>query len=471
MRNPPILALLVGAAFLLRLLFAATQATDSVYLERGGDEYRYLKLGYDLITGRSYADIGISSAPLYPLGVGVILRPFLLQQTPAQIAAMQAGEEVPREILRDAAVVIQLLRGWGAVLGAALVWLVYRGAWRLSGDTRAATVAALAIAIAPAFIREAAVIGTETLYMTLLVGGIVASLEGREHHSATRLLMLSGALFGLATLTRMPPLLLPPLLAALWWALARRRRDAIRPALALLASFAAVLALWALYTTLAWGRPVLVSDSSIGAILFRGASGGGDFREVDAQVQELTGALASEERDLPYGEAVWALIREDPFGYLFRRGRALLGAALQPHGTLHFSGPSLKAMLGEWWRAERSWGGLRELTRAPGFGGKATLWAFHLVALGAGLVGVWRLCRVFAGAKTRQFPAETAALAIVALALAYTYGLHLLLEANARYLFPNEPLWWMLAGVGLVGVGERVKGWWRGERAAGGYSR
>ena len=133
MRNPPILALLVGAAFLLRLLFAATQATDSVYLERGGDEYRYLKLGYDLITGRSYADIGISSAPLYPLGVGVILRPFLLQQTPAQIAAMQAGEEMPREILRDAAVVIQLLRGWGAVLGAALVWLVYRGAWRLSG--------------------------------------------------------------------------------------------------------------------------------------------------------------------------------------------------------------------------------------------------------------------------------------------------------------------------------------------------
>ena len=35
--------------------------------------------------------MGISSAPLYPLGVGVVLRPFLLPQTPAQIAATQAG--------------------------------------------------------------------------------------------------------------------------------------------------------------------------------------------------------------------------------------------------------------------------------------------------------------------------------------------------------------------------------------------
>ena len=487
MRNPPILVLLVGAAFLLRLLFAATQATAPVYLERGGDEYRYLKLGYDLITGRTYTDMGISSAPLYPLGVGVVLRPFLLPQTPAQIAATQAGEELPREILRDTAAPIYILRGWGAVLGAALVWLVYRGAWRLSGDTRAATLAALPVAIAPAFIRAAAVIGTETLYMTLLVGGIVLLLEARERCSSTYLLRprsagtrvlrrrsartrcmaLSGALFGLATLTRMPPLLLPPLLAALWLTHSPSRRAAIRPALALLASFAGVLALWALYTTLAWGRPVLVSDSSATAILFRGASGGGDFRETDVQVQEITGAPTSEERALPYDEAAWVLIRKDPFGYLLRRGKALLGAALQPHGTLHFSGPSLRAMLGEWWRAERSWGGLQEIARAPGFGGKAVLWAFHLVALAAGLAGGWQLWRR---------PQNRPALAIVTLALAYTYGLHFLLEANARYLFPNEPLWWMLAGVGLVRVGEGVRGWWRataqprvnsGERTAG----
>ena len=128
MRNPPILVLLVGAAFLLRLLFAATQATDSVYLERSGDEYRYLKLGYDLITGRTYTDMGISSAPLYPLGVGVILRPFLLPQTPAQIAAMQAGEELPREILRDtAAPILHPARlGGGIGSGARLAGLPRR---------------------------------------------------------------------------------------------------------------------------------------------------------------------------------------------------------------------------------------------------------------------------------------------------------------------------------------------------------
>lgn len=452
MRNPPLLALLVGAAFLLRLLFAATQATEPVYLERGGDEYRYLKLGYDLVSGRSYADTGLSNAPLYPLSVGLLLRPFLTPQTETEIAALQAGEVLPREILRDAELPIHLIRGWGAILGAALVWLVYRGGRRLSGDGRAALVAALGVAIGPAFIREAAVIGTETLYMTLLVGGIVAAMEGRELRWAA----LSGMLLGLATLTRLPPLLLPPTLAALWWALARQRDamqpDVIRAALALLASFVAVLALWALYTTLAWGRPILVSDTSIGAIVFRGALGGGSPWEVDEQVQEITGAEASEERALPYEAAAWAVIREDPLGYLVGRGATLLGAALQPHGTLHFSGPSLKALLVDWWQGERNWSGLQEITRAPGFGGKALLWVFHLVALGAGLLGIrqlwWR-------------PRNRTALAIVVLALLYTYGLHFWLEANARYLFPNEPLWWLLAGVGLVWLGERAWARWR----------
>ena len=462
MRNPPILALLVGAAFLLRLLFAATQATDPVYLKRGGDEYRYLKLGYDLISGRSYADIGLSNAPLYPMSVGLLLRPFLTPQTAEEVAALQAGEVLPPEILRDAALPIHLIRGWGALLGAALVWLVYRGARRLSGDERAATVAALAVAIGPAFIRETAVIGTETLYMTLWMGGIVVAMEAAEASSGgARGAALSGALIGLATLTRMPPLLLPPLLVVLWWVLARRRRDVIRSdvirsALALLGSFVAVLALWALYTTLAWGRPILVSDTSIGAVAFQGALGGGDYWEIDEQVQELTGAEASEERDLPYEAATWEVIRRDPLGYLVGRGEALLGAALQPHGTLHFSGPSLKALLADGWRDGRSWSGLTEITRAPGFGGKALLWAFHLVALGGGLIGGWRLWRSSAGAKT--------GFAIVVLALLYTYGLHFWLDANARYLFPNEPLWWLLAGVGLVWIGERVWGWWRQQK-------
>ena len=293
------------------------------------------------------------------------------------------------------------------------------------------------MAIGPAFIREASVIGTETLYTTLLVAGIVIAME----RPSARRAALSGALIGLASLTRMPPLLLPPALAALWLIQERRRwRAVLGPILALLLGFVAVLALWALYTALAWGRPILVSDTSIGAVAFRGALGGGGYQEIDDRVQELTGAEASEEHALPYEAAVWEVIREDPFGYLLGRAEALLGATLQPHGTLYFSGPSLKAMLAEWWRDGRSFSGLTAITRAPGFGGKALLWAFHLVALAGGLVGGWRF---FAGAKNRP------ALAVVLLALLYTYGLHFWLDANARYLFPNEPLWWLLAGAGL----------------------
>ena len=456
MRNPPILALLVGAALLLRLFFAATQATAPVYQERSGDETRYLKLGYDLISGRSYADVGLSNAPLYPLSVGLLLRPFLTPQTAAEVAALHAVDVLPPETLRETALPIHLIRGWGALLGAALVWLVYRGAHTLSGDERAATLAALAAAIGPAFIREASVIGTETLYMTLLVAGIVFAMERPGARGAA----LSGALIGLATLTRMPPLLLPPALAALWLIQERRRwRAVIGPILALLLGFVAVLALWALYTTLAWGRPILVSDTSIGAVAFRGALGGGGYQEIDDRVQELTGAEASAERALPYEAAVWEVIRVDPFGYLLGRAESLLGATLQPHGTLYFSGPSLKAMLAEWWRDGRSFSGLTEITRAPGFGGKALLWAFHLVALAGGLLGIRQLWRR---------PRHRAALATVALALAYTYGLHFWLEANARYLFPNEPLWWLLAGVALVWLGERVWAGWRGERGAEG---
>ncbi|MCY3934805.1 MAG: glycosyltransferase family 39 protein [Chloroflexi bacterium] len=448
MRHPPFLALLVGAAFLLRIAFAATQPTAPVYQKRSGDESRYLKLGYDLISGRSYAETGLSNAPLYPLSVGLILRPFLLPQSAAETAALHASEVLPPATLRNADLPIHLIRGWGALLGAALVWIVYRGAQRLSGDERAATVAALAVAIGPAFIREAAVIGTETMYLTLLAGGVVAAMEAQDGRGAA----WSGLCFGLATLTRMPPLLLPPLLVLLWWVQSRRRRSvlrvkAFRTSLALLGSFGAVLAIWALYALLAWGRPMLVSDASIGAVALRGALGRVTHWEIDRQTEELTGAVPSEESALPYETAFWEVFRQDPFGYLVRRAEALWGAALQPHGTLYFSGPSLKAMLADWWQEGRSAREFREIMRAPGFGGKALLWAFHLVVLAGGLLGAGLL---------RLRGRQGAGLTIIALALLYTYGLHFWLDANARYLFPNEPLWWMLAGAGLVWIGEQV---------------
>ena len=450
MRNSLSITLIVGLALLLRLLFAAGQDTQTPYLNRSGDEYRYLKIGYDLTTERSYAEIRISNAPLYPIVVGLVLRPFLFAQTPAEIRQLHDDEVLPISLLRDTAAPIQRLRLVGALLGTALVWLIYRGTWRLSEDRRAALVAAFALAIAPAFIRETARIGTETLYLTLWLAGLVALLEAwARPNQSPQFLTLSGGAFGLATLTRQPPLLLPFFVAALWFVLLPRHQarlaSALRPLFTFLASFAAVLAIWALYTTIAWGRPILVSDASITAILFRGASGGGSPQEVDARTQELTGARPAGTRPLPYGEAMLTLIREDPLGYLMNRGRGLLSAALQPHGTLHFSGPSLRAAFSDWWQSDRSAAGLLELARAPSFAGKALLWLFHLVALGAGGLGAWVLWR-----------RRTAALAFVALASAYTYALHFFLEVNARYLFPQEPLWWMLAGVGLVALGEWV---------------
>ena len=105
------------------------------------------------------------------------------------------------------------------------------------------------------------------MYIAFLVAAIVALLEATTGAGArlspARALALSGALFGLATMTRQPSLLMPPLFAALW--LWRGRRAALAPAFALLAGFAIVLAGWALYAQLAWGRPMLVSDASIGA--------------------------------------------------------------------------------------------------------------------------------------------------------------------------------------------------------------
>ena len=443
MPMPRSLALLIGAAFLLRLLYGASLATETPYIERGGDEYRYLKLGYDLTTGRSYSEIGLSNAPLYALALGLILRPFLLPHSGEEAAAIHAGDALPPELLRDAAAPIRLARALGAALGAALVWLGHRGALLLSGNARAAAITALALAFGPVFILEAAVIGSEMLYIACLCAAIVALLAAaaaeNARPAATCLLALSGVLFGLATLTRQPSLLMPPLFAALW--LWRGRRAALAPATALLAGFAVVLAGWALYAQLAWGRPMLVSDASIGALLFRGASGGGSMYEVDEQTGALTG---SDEERLPYEEAAWALIREDPLGYLARRGQALLSAIIQPHGTLHFSGPSIRALLADWLRGDGA--GLPDITRADGFWGKAALWLSHLAALGGGLAGGWRLWR----RARHRF-----ALAIVALAIAYTIAIHFLLEANARYLFPNEPLWWLLAGGALAGVALR----------------
>ena len=145
--------------------------------------------------------------------------------------------------------------------------------------------------------------------------------------------------------------------------------------------------------------------------------------EVDEQTGALTG---SDEERLPYDQAAWALIREDPAGYLARRGQALLAAIIQPHGTLHYPGPSIRALLADWLRGEGD--GLLAITRAAGFWGKAALWLFHLAALGGGLFGAGRLWR----RGRNRF-----ALAIVALAIAYTVAIHFLLGGQRPLPLPE----------------------------------
>lgn len=423
--NRGLLAVLL-LALALRLAFGLSQDHLSVYEKRGGDSWVYLDMGYNLMTGFDYSEVALPTAPVYLIFNGSL------------------------QILLPPAAAVITIRIIQAVLGALTCWLLYRLALLTSGSPRAGLIAAGVVAVAPVFVIEAAQITTETLYIFLLTAGLTLHVSLSASARPAWLGWAGvGLVFGLATLTRAVALLFP-LGLALHLLLHYGRRRGVKPAALLLSVYVLVVSTWTVHNLVHWNRFVIAADG-FAAFLYVGATNWQGPEQVDQnliQDANLNGAIPDDraEREAVYQAAAANIILNNPLGYAQRRITQLIEAYAQPHGTLYYSGPSLKDLAADWLRADRSPAGLIALTRAEGFWPKLALYGLHYTALGLGVVGLWltrrrwRLMLPLAGF------------------ILYTTLVHLVLDAIPRYIFPTEGFWWVFAGIALAALADRRRG-------------
>jgi 4-amino-4-deoxy-L-arabinose transferase-like glycosyltransferase len=199
------------------------------------DEQHYHALAVSLVEGRGFAsDAGPTSLrpPVYPAFVAAVWS--------------VAGS-------RD----LQAVRVVQALLGIATAWLAW---WigRTLWDERAGLVAAGIVAFYPALVLANVLLLTETLF-TFLLTAFVAVLLQFLRKPGIGVALGTGVLLGLAALTRSIvwplPFVLTPLLL---WMLPSRPTVRIAVVTAFLASYAAVIAPWAVRNTRLQGVTTIV---------------------------------------------------------------------------------------------------------------------------------------------------------------------------------------------------------------------
>jgi hypothetical protein len=427
----------VIAAFIVRMIVAFASDPASVYVVGRGDNAWYLANGYALITGQQpttmITDVSrLASPPLYFIVVGV-----------------------PQAIF-DPIPAIYAIWTLHAIMGAATCAFAAGIAHRLTAQTGhgrgAAALTAWALALHPALIVEAGQIVTETTFILLLTAGVwgllsahapplrtkgrgmpdVPPLNAMERGLGSE--VFSAVCFGLATLTR--AVLIPfPLLVIAFAVLARH--ITVRRAAIFALIYALTVGSWTAYSLVRWDRFVIAGEG-LPAFIYLGAAGWDDPTTVDAQLLESGGATADAGGDLQrdFVGAAGATIAADLVGYIQRRAGEWTAAVLQPHGTTALPGRSLRDLVADWARTDRSVDGLIALTRGDSFWIKLALYMVHYGGLVFGGIGLIRLLR---RRETRIRALITAA------PVAYFSAVHLVLYALPRYLFPIMLFWWIWA--------------------------
>lgn len=236
------LAAVAGAGVVVRVVYLLTIARDVTGI---GDWHFYHRQANLIAQGLGFVDPfqldlgndGPSAGhpPLYPLAL-------------AGLSALGADSTLWHRAL-------------GLPLGALTIVLVGLLARRLGGD-RAGLLAAAIAAAYPVFVAVDGALMSETLYSPLVAGVLLCALVSVRAPSAL-LAVCTGALIGLAALTRSEALLLVPLLAIPVALAAPARRLAL--AAAATAACALVVAPWTLRNAAAFDRlvPVSTNDATV----------------------------------------------------------------------------------------------------------------------------------------------------------------------------------------------------------------
>jgi 4-amino-4-deoxy-L-arabinose transferase-like glycosyltransferase len=418
------LILILVVAFVLRLSYALAQDHNRPYIKQGGDTGWYLETGYDLVNGRDRAPL--SPAPLYLIFIGFWQT--LLSRTTEAIIAIRISQ---------------------VLMATVTCYFGFRLARRLTQNQRAGLLAGTILAVSPVFVVETAQILTETLYVFLIAGVLwlyedyIISDEIAEKLPVGALIV-TGIAAGLATLTR-AVFLFFPLGLALHLILVRGRRAGLKQAGLFLLIYALVVSTWTFYNLHRWNRFVIAGDG-FASFLYIGARGWEGPEELDTALNEDVPEITEEEATSPNRQEAFMTgasraILEDPVGYAQRRMTELVDAYLQPHGTVIFSGESLKDAIRDWINNNRTPRGLCELTKGEWFWPKLGLYIFHFAGLILGAVGIWLYRRRWRTA----YP-------LIGFIL-YTTLIHLVMLALPRYLFPTEIFWWVFAAAALFS-------WW-----------
>mgnify|MGYP001194319909 CR=1 FL=1 len=412
LRRPALI--IFAAALILRLAFVLILEPSPDF--SGGDANWYMKNGRDLVKfGKTLGPL--QTAPLYPVFLGVV-----------QMAI--PGEPSPGLYYTQAE--MQTVRAVQAVLGAGLCVAVYWIARRLFGE-RAARLAGAIMAASPALIVEAGNLTTEGVFLMGVFGGLALYLDRRPPLTSRRMVEV-GIAFGLATLTRAVFLLFPLVIVA--HLILTERTRWTRLAAALLISYGLVVSTWTVYNLAVWDRFV-IGGEGLWSFLYQGAEGRASPEETDSQIG-ITPDLSHEERQEVLRESAAESITADPVGWAAHRIRELADSYLQPHNTVHYGGRSVKDALVDWLRNDRSAGGLADLTRLESFWPKLALYVFHFTGLLLGAAGM-----ILAARRWR------ALLPLYAVVIYFT-GIHLVLLALPRYVFPTYPVFWMFAAAAVV---------------------
>ncbi len=217
------------------------------------------------------------------------------------------------------------------------VLFVYLLARRLFGE-RVGRIALIAQAFDPRCLFTTGTIATETLFIALFTGSLLAYLWADEGVRMERY-VLSGALLGLAVLTRPIPLLFPAILLIHILLKRRERRGALRGWAALVVAMALVVTPWMVRTAIVSGKLIPVSDTAF-VHFWRASREDGDVITSDTAVKE-----AAEEDNLdrsakakgvadPYVAAGLRNILEAPLPWLGRTLAKTVASYLQPYGTV-----------------------------------------------------------------------------------------------------------------------------------------
>lgn len=247
-----VLVLLGIAALAVSLRVAAVELAPKILPY--GDELNYIRTAVSLAEGRGHVDTGFGGPerhsvaraawpPGHPFVLSRFLEPGLARDSPYTVAVLTRLIES------------QLL------LGTLLVLLTAWLGFELFGG-RVALVAGGLAAIYPTWVAYSHYLWSENLFGVLLTGGLIALVRGARRAS-TGLLVLTGLIFGLATLTEEIGLPLAGV-CGIWWVLFARgapRRKRMAQAGLLLAVSVAVVLPWSVRNYRQLGRIVPVATN------------------------------------------------------------------------------------------------------------------------------------------------------------------------------------------------------------------